>query len=66
MACRFAPRHNSASPEEISKMVSVAGFDSIDALIDATVPQSIRRKDRMDMGRYTDGMTESGFLDQFK
>ena len=47
-------------------MASVAGFDSIDALIDATVPQSIRRDDRMEMGKYTDGMTESGFLAQFK
>ncbi len=47
-------------------MVSVAGFDSIDALIDATVPQSIRRKERMDLGRYTEGMTESNFLAQFK
>ncbi|KAK9836531.1 hypothetical protein WJX74_002469 [Apatococcus lobatus] len=63
---QFAPRHNSASPAEIKEMASVAGFDSIDALIDATVPQSIRREDRMEMGKYTDGMTESGFLAQFK
>lgn len=47
-------------------MVAETGFPSVDALIDATVPASIRRKDGMDMGRYTDGMTESEFLDYFK
>ncbi|CAL5222662.1 g5059 [Coccomyxa viridis] len=62
----FAPRHNSASQAEVKEMVSVAGFDSLDALIDATVPEAIRRHDRMNLGQYTDGLTESEFLVKFK
>lgn len=42
------------------------GFASMDALIDATVPKSIRRGDAMDMGIYSEGMTESEFLGFFK
>lgn len=47
-------------------MVKVTGFPSMDALIDATVPAAIRRKDGMPMGKYTSGMTESDFLSYFK
>lgn len=47
-------------------MVAETGFGSLDALIDATVPAAIRRSDGMDLGRYTEGMTESEFLDFFK
>jgi glycine dehydrogenase len=47
-------------------MVDATGFPSLAALIDATVPTSIRRKDGMLMGSYTAGMTESQFLDYFK
>jgi glycine dehydrogenase len=59
-------RHNSTTPEELAAMVQATGFESMDALIDATVPKSIRRSDGMDLGKYTDGMTESQFLDYFK
>ncbi|KAF5839949.1 glycine cleavage system, P protein [Dunaliella salina] len=62
----FVPRHNSGSDEEIKAMVAATGFDSMEALIDATVPASIRRKDNMDMKHYTAGMTESQFLEYFK
>lgn len=47
-------------------MVAETGFNSMDDLIKATVPGSIVRPDNMEMGRYTDGMTESEFLDFFK
>jgi glycine cleavage system pyridoxal-binding protein P len=47
-------------------MVAAVGFPSLDALIDATVPASIRRKDGMDLGDFTDGMTEAAFLEKFK
>ncbi|GMH32889.1 hypothetical protein BSKO_00723 [Bryopsis sp. KO-2023] len=61
----FAPRHNSISDAEASEMLDVCGFKSMDALIDATVPTAIRRKD-MDMGKYNEGFTESEFLSMFK
>jgi glycine dehydrogenase len=60
------PRHNSTTPEELAAMVAETGFPSVDALIDATVPAAIRRGDGMKMGKYTEGMTESEFLDYFK
>lgn len=64
--CRFAHRHNSASEEDVAEMVKVTGFGSLDELIDATVPKAIRRKELMDLGKYTKGFTESGFLSMFK
>jgi glycine dehydrogenase len=64
--CRFAFRHNSASEEDVAEMVKVTGFGSMEELIDATVPKSIKRKELMDMGKYTEGFTESGFLSMFK
>lgn len=63
---RFQPRHNSGTDAENDEMVKVAGFSSLDALIDATVPASIRRKDGMPLGKYEQGFTESQFLDFFK
>lgn len=60
------PRHNSTTDAELKAMVAETGFGSLDALIDATVPAAIRRSDGMDLGRYTEGMTESEFLDFFK
>jgi len=62
----FVPRHNSGSDAEIAEMVQVTGFPSMAALMDATVPEAIRRKDGMLMGSYTAGMTESQFLEYFK
>lgn len=61
----FAPRHNSAGQAEVDAMVKKCGFDSINALIDATVPKSIRRKP-MDLGKYSKGFTESGILGKLR
>ena len=47
-------------------MVAATGFPSLDALIDATVPKTIRDDKPLDLGEYTPGMTESEFLDKFK
>lgn len=62
---RFAPRHNSAGQADVDAMVKKCGFDSIGALIDATVPKSIRRKP-MDLGKYSKGYTESGILKKLR
>jgi glycine dehydrogenase len=64
----FAPRHNSTTPEEQAEMVAVSGFPSLDALIDATVPQAIRRKDGMPLpgAHGARGQPESVFLDAFR
>lgn len=46
-------------------MVQKCGFESLDALINATVPTSIRR-DPMQMGEYNKGYTESGILKKLR
>ena len=38
----FVPRHIGPSPEDIEKMVRAVGFASLDDLIDATIPETIR------------------------
>ena len=47
-------------------MVELTNFNTLDELIDATVPKAIRRGKPMDLGEYTEGFTESGFLAKFK
>jgi glycine dehydrogenase len=47
-------------------MVAATGFPTLDALIDATVPAAIRRKDGMPMGSYTEPRGESEFLSKFR
>lgn len=64
--CRFAFRHNSASEEDVAEMLKITGFGSIEELIDATVPKPIKLDGPMDLGKYTDGFTESDFIAFFK
>lgn len=46
----FARRHLGSTDEQVRQMLEVIGFDSIDALIDATVPASIRLKRPLQIG----------------
>ncbi|MCV6547691.1 MAG: aminomethyl-transferring glycine dehydrogenase [Cohaesibacter sp.] len=60
MAYDFANRrHIGPSPSEMADMLQVVGFDSLDELIDATVPASIRVKDPLDWG---DALSERDVL----
>jgi glycine dehydrogenase len=43
-------RHIGPSPSEMEEMLRTIGFDSLDALIDATVPEAIRQKAALDFG----------------
>ena len=64
---RFEPRHNSLRDDEAETMAKTCGFPSVDALIDATVPETIRRKSPMRLDpKYDVGLGESEFLDYFK
>lgn len=48
-------------------MAQLCGFDSMDALCEATVPAAIKRHDGMPLGpKYHEGLTESEFLAMFK
>ncbi|KAI3694267.1 hypothetical protein L1987_77231 [Smallanthus sonchifolius] len=57
----FPRRHNSASPEEQTKMAEFVGYPNIDSLIDATVPKSIRL-DSMKYSKFDEGLTESQMI----
>src|SRR5688572_17963597 len=46
----FVSRHIGPSDEEIRKMLEVIGASSLDALIDQTVPRSIRTKQPLSIG----------------
>ena len=43
-------RHIGPSPSEMDEMVKVVGFDTLDDLIDATVPAAIRQDEPLDWG----------------
>lgn len=47
-------------------MAKFVGFDSMDALADATVPKDIRLAGEMDMGKWTQPLSESEFLATMK
>lgn len=61
----FARRHNSITPPEATLMAEFCGFESMDALVTATVPKSIVREP-MDLGAYNEGFGESEMLAKFK
>ncbi|XP_030552511.1 glycine dehydrogenase (decarboxylating), mitochondrial [Rhodamnia argentea] len=61
----FPRRHNSATPEEQTKMAEFCGFDNLDSLVDATVPKSIRL-DSMKFSKFDEGLTESQMIAHMK
>ncbi len=46
----FLDRHIGPNPEELAEMAERCGFDSVDALIDATVPEAIRMRGPLKLG----------------
>ncbi len=46
-ADQFAPRHIGPTPAEVSEMLSTLGYDTLDSLIDATVPERIRFRSQL-------------------
>lgn len=61
----FPRRHNSATPEEQNKMAEACGFDSLDSLVDATVPKSIRLQS-MKFSKFDEGLTESQMIEHMQ
>src|SRR4029077_1371379 len=48
-AAPFARRHIGPSPEDIEKMARIVGTESLDDLIDQTVPESIRLRTSLNL-----------------
>ena len=44
-------RHIGPSPQEMQKMLGLLGYDTLDALIDDTLPKSIRQSQPLDFGK---------------
>ncbi|KAJ6743448.1 GLYCINE DEHYDROGENASE DECARBOXYLATING [Salix viminalis] len=61
----FPRRHNSATPEEQTKMAELCGFETLDSLIDSTVPKSIRL-DSMKFSKFDGGLTENQMTEHMK
>ncbi len=59
----FAPRHIGPSQADIEKMVAAIGFNSLDDLIDATIPEKIRLRKPLDLGP---GKAEQEVLAEFR
>jgi glycine dehydrogenase len=62
----FIPRHIGPSASEQAAMLSVLGYASRAALIDAVVPANIRRKDKLDLGQFYEPLPEQAALAKLK
>ncbi|XP_068647560.1 glycine dehydrogenase (decarboxylating), mitochondrial-like [Aristolochia californica] len=61
----FPRRHNSATPDEQTKMAESCGYPSLNSLIDATVPKSIRLSE-MKLPIFDEGLTEGQMIAHMK
>ncbi|MGV8897618.1 MAG: aminomethyl-transferring glycine dehydrogenase [Burkholderiaceae bacterium] len=62
----FIARHIGPSASEQQAMLAVLGYSSRSALIDAIVPASIRRKEALPLGQFTQPLTEQAALAKLK
>ena len=56
-------RHIGPSPSEMSQMLDTVGAESLDALIDDTLPKAIRAKQPLDFGK---AMSEREVLEHMR
>ena len=59
----FLLRHIGPREEDVNSMLSTIGVDSIDELIDQTIPEAIRLEEDLDLA---DGLSEQEFLGHIK
>ena len=60
---RFSTRHMGPSEKELSQMLSVIGVNSLDQLIEETIPENIRMKEALDLPR---ALSEYDYLKMLK
>jgi len=56
---RFESRHIGPTPDDLQEMLKVCGVNSLDQLIDETVPASIRLKNKL---KLAEALSESEFI----
>jgi glycine dehydrogenase len=59
----FAHRHNGPTKESTQKMLEAINADSVDKLIDETIPEGIRLSEKLNL---PDALSENDFLTDFK
>ena len=59
----FSTRHIGPSADDINKMLSFLGFDSVDDLINATIPKDIKYNESLNIG---ESISEYDFLKTIK
>ncbi len=59
----FTSRHNGIRPEQLAQMLEVIGTQSMESLIDETIPASIRLEDELDLD---EGISEYAFSQKIK
>ncbi len=59
----FKERHNGPTKQQMQEMLRTIGTDSLDTLIDETIPPAIRLKKPLNIPA---GLTERDFLRKFK
>src|SRR2546423_12562669 len=47
----FVPRHIGPSDDDVREMLDALGLESLDALVDATIPETIRMRHALDLPR---------------
>ena len=60
---QFEPRHLGNSEEEVSQMLKFIGVNSLDELIDQTIPDAIRMRTELDIA---EGLSEHEYLRHIK
>jgi glycine dehydrogenase len=60
---RFEARHNGSSPEVVEQMLQTVGVESLDELIEQTIPASIRKRDPLQL---PEAQSEYEFLETLK
>ena len=62
----FVPRHIGPRPHDAEEMARYLGYESLDALIDAVVPESIRFRRPLALGRGRSEIHKIGNVDAVK
>src|SRR5579859_5509698 len=59
----FVPRHVGPDARDVAEMLKTVGFESLEALMDATIPRKIRLRGGLDLPK---GMSEPEVLAYFR
>ena len=60
---KFENRHIGSSESEISRMIKICGVESLDQLIDQTIPEQIRLKNSLNL---SPPVSEHTFIEELK